>query len=309
MTSHYPHGFANGVAIRGVPIVNAYGGNVFWVDSAHGSNGYKGTVDRPFATLDYAIGRCTANNGDLILIKANHAETITGVGGIAFDVAGITVIGMGQYNQRPRFLMDGGTTVTATVSAADVTVQNCVFAGGHNGIVTCFDVTATGFMLLDNEFEDNTTNEHFLEIVKCTGTTDNECDGLTVVGNKWYTPDSGPTAFVEMVSDVARGTFTDNIMIADAATGVSVFRFTAGKSTQGIIVARNKVVVGNTANAILVNNNQSDNTGLAFDNYVGHHDEVGMDIIDCDGIREFVNLSSSTDNTSGILQPAADTIT
>jgi len=29
--SNFPHGFAHGVTIRGVPILNVYSGNVFWV--------------------------------------------------------------------------------------------------------------------------------------------------------------------------------------------------------------------------------------------------------------------------------------
>ena len=89
----YPNGFPGGVAIHGMPVLNTYSGNVYWVNSASGGDGNKGTRARPFATLDYAIGRCTANNGDIIMVMANHAETITGVAGIALDVAGVTVIG------------------------------------------------------------------------------------------------------------------------------------------------------------------------------------------------------------------------
>ena len=93
--SSYPSGFPGGVAIQGMPVLNTYGGNVYWVNSSGGGDGNKGTRQRPFATLDYAIGRCTANNGDVIMVMPNHAETITGAGGIALDVAGVTVVGMG----------------------------------------------------------------------------------------------------------------------------------------------------------------------------------------------------------------------
>ncbi|KKL11459.1 hypothetical protein LCGC14_2545630, partial [marine sediment metagenome] len=70
-------------------------GNIFWVDSGAGSNGNAGTFNKPFATLDFAIGRTTANHGDEIHLKPGHAETLTAASDIDFDVAGITVIGHG----------------------------------------------------------------------------------------------------------------------------------------------------------------------------------------------------------------------
>ena len=79
--------FREGVNIGGMPILNSYAGNVFWVDSGAGSNGNKGTFARPFATIDYAIGQCTANNGDLIMVMPGHTETVTAAAGIAVDVA------------------------------------------------------------------------------------------------------------------------------------------------------------------------------------------------------------------------------
>jgi len=72
-TSNYPNGFPNGVIIRGMPLQQAYSGQVFWVNNSSvlppngiaGSNGNKGTYLQPFATLDYAVGRCTAGRGDI----------------------------------------------------------------------------------------------------------------------------------------------------------------------------------------------------------------------------------------------------
>jgi hypothetical protein len=305
--SSFPGGFGlHGVSIRGVPVLNTYGGNVYWVNSAIGGDGQKGTRERPFATLDYAIGRCTANNGDIIMVAPNHAETITGVGGITADVAGITIVGMGRYNQRPRFLMDGATTVTFVVSAADVTVMNCVFAGGHNGIARCFNITGAGFTAIGNEFEDNTTNEHFLIAFDFTSTTDNTADGATLVGNRWYTPDTGVTAFANTAADIARLTMLENLYIADGATAAQMLLVATGKSLQALEFGHNKIVCGNTAGDTLIDNDQTDNTGIAYNNYSGHHDTVGATPIDCDGIRVFENYSTAADTASGLLLPVAD---
>ena len=306
--SNFPNGFANGLNVRGLPILNTYSGNVFWVDSSTGSDGNKGTFDRPFSTLDYAIGKCTANNGDIIMIKANHAETITGAGGITADVAGITIVGIGRQNQRPRFLMDGGTAVTFVVSAADVTIQNLVFAGGHNGIVTCFDVDATGFTAIDIEFEDNTADEHFLIAYTTGSATDNVCDGLTIVGNKWFSNDAGPTAFISATGDMDNATVNDNFVCLDAA-GAQFLVQAAGDDLQGLQVLNNRFVTGATSGDLLIDNNQTDNTGLVAYNLVGHHDAAGMILVDADGVRQFENYSTDADTTSGALIPAASSIT
>jgi len=66
--TNYPGGFRNGVTVRGIPLVSTRSGNVFYVNSATGSNGggADGSIQQPFATLQYAKTRCTANNGDTV---------------------------------------------------------------------------------------------------------------------------------------------------------------------------------------------------------------------------------------------------
>lgn len=306
--SNFPKGFSNGVNLRGMNVLNIHAGSVFWVDSATGSNGYKGTFDRPFATLDYAIGRCTANKGDIIMIKPNHAETITGVGGITADIAGISIIGLGNYNQRPRFLMDGGTTVTFVVSAADVYIENCVFAGGHNGIVRCFNITGKGFTTVGVEIEDNTTDEHFLVIYDASG-ADNTADGLTVIGTKWVTIDAGVTDLVSTTGSIDRLTIEDTYFCADAATGAGTLLMATGKVVTGLAFNRNVLICGNTSTDLMIDNDATTNTGVAAYNLCGHHDAAAMIVIDCDGIRQFENYSTDADTTSGALIPAASSIT
>ena len=75
-------------------------------------NPYSRAAGATLATLDAAFALCTADKGYRIIILPNHSETVTGVGGITADVAGVSVIGLGIGAQRPRFLMDGAATVT-----------------------------------------------------------------------------------------------------------------------------------------------------------------------------------------------------
>lgn len=160
--SSYPNGFAQGVMIRGVPLMQTHPGKVFWVyngttlDQGHraGSDGNKGTFDAPFATLDYAVGQCRANKGDVIFIKPGHTETLTATS-VAVDVAGIAIVGLGQGASRPTF----NATATASVfpiSAANVLVHNLLFTGGIDAIVSMITVSAADVVLNDIELRDVT---------------------------------------------------------------------------------------------------------------------------------------------------------
>jgi signal peptidase I len=99
MSSNFPNGFVHGINIRGLPILQLHPGEVFWVNTSSvgptGSNGNDGTYKYPFSTYDYAIGRCVANRGDIIVIRPGHAENITAASGVTNDVAGVATIGLG----------------------------------------------------------------------------------------------------------------------------------------------------------------------------------------------------------------------
>lgn len=315
--SNYPKGFADGVTIRGLPVLNTYGGKVFWVNGGTallvgqrgGSDGNKGTFDAPFATLDFAIGQCTADRGDIIMVKDNHSETITGVGGITADVAGITIIGLGRGAQRPRFLMDGANTVTFVVSAADVTVSNCVFAAGHADIVRCFNITAAGFTPHLLEFVENVATENFLIEFDFTSTTDNNSDGFSIVGCRSLGLDASATEFIALVADTDGSVIVDNFVVKSGSTDGALLKVAAGKSVQNIDIRWNFLQHAMTTGDLLVDNDQADNTGIIAHNRCRHVDVAGAVLIDCDGVGLFDNLSASEDGLSGMVLPVIDTDT
>ena len=156
LMSNFPFGFANGVSIRGLPVLNSYAGNVFWVDSGAGSNGNDGSLNKPFATIDYAVGRCTANNGDIICVKPGHIETVTAAGGLALDVAGITLIGFGSGSDRPTINFTTAVGADMNVDAANITMINFLFTGGVDALTGPIDVNAADFSMLECETRDVT---------------------------------------------------------------------------------------------------------------------------------------------------------
>lgn len=305
--SVFPQGFAGGVSIQGLPLVNMYSGQVLWVDSATGSNGNKGTRERPFATLDYAIGRCNANKGDKIIIKENHAETITGAGGITADIAGITIIGLGTYNQRPRFLMDGGTTVSFVVSTADVMVQNLVFAAGHADVATCFNVTGVGCTLAGLDFVDNVADENFVTPIKATGAA-NTADGLKIIGCRNITLDANAAEFLELTDNIDHLVMKYNTHFVTGSTA-GVFILSAGTKIQRFAdIGYNIVQNANTANDVFIDNGGATNSGLVYNNYVGNLDVTGAQVLGAATGMQFIeNYLTSTSTESGAVAPTQDT--
>jgi hypothetical protein len=115
--------------------------------------------------VDYAIGKCTANNGDRIIVMPGHAETISAAAGIAVDIAGIDIICLGHGSDRPTF------NFTATASTITMTAANCrifggLFTGGIDAVVTMLAISAADCALIDVETKDVTG-----QMVSCITTT------------------------------------------------------------------------------------------------------------------------------------------
>ena len=162
--SNYPNGFADGVMIRGVPLLSAYPGNVCWVGNnatlmvgeRGASDGNKGTFLAPFSTLDYAVGKCAENRGDIIVVRPNHTTTVTAAAGLDLDVIGIAIIGLGSGSNRPTINFTTATTADMDVDAANITMYNFLFTGGIDALAGPIDVNAADFSLLHCEYRDVT---------------------------------------------------------------------------------------------------------------------------------------------------------
>lgn len=162
--SNFPNGFADGLSVRGVPLLNAYPGKVFWVNNSTvvgdgavaGSNSNPGTYQRPFASIDYAVGKCTANRGDIIVVMPGHVETVTAAGGLDLDVAGVAIIGLGTGTKRAQINFTTVTTADMDVDAANITLINLLFTGGIDALTGPIDINASDCSLINCEYRDVT---------------------------------------------------------------------------------------------------------------------------------------------------------
>jgi hypothetical protein len=163
--------------------VPATTGKYFFVSSSGGSNNHKGTPEKPFATIDYAVGRCTASKGDVIVVMPGHAETISAAAGIALDVAGVTVIGLGAGSLRPTVTLDTSTATDVNVSAANVTIKNIRFVGNIDSLVNFIDIDEEYCTIEDCVFVTSSTKEA-VGFINMATTKDN----LTIRGCKFLQP-------------------------------------------------------------------------------------------------------------------------
>lgn len=319
MMSNYPGGFANGVSISDVPIINTHPGKVFWLSDATtlqvrqrgGSDGNKGTYDSPFATLSYAVSQCVANRGDVIMVKPGHAETISSATALTLSTAGVAIIGLGVGTNRPTFTLDTATTATINVTAANVAIKNCIFTANFADIVSFFTLTtAKNFTLEGNLFKATATNMNSLYVVD-TNATSNDCDGLTIIDNKWIEPDTATLSMVKMDGTNDNVTISDNLLTLGVNNNkASLAAIATGKILTSANISANRVYRLNTdtaTGAILVTTDGSTNTGMIFDNYVQHADVAAEILVTASaGFGVFQNFASGVAGASGYLLPAAD---
>ena len=218
--TNYPNGHKYGATIRNVPITSGHSGDVFWVDSGVGGDGNKGTWDNPWATLDYAVGRCTANNGDIIYVKAGHAETLTADSAVDIDVAGVTVIGLGTGADRPTFTFTTAVTADFKLAANNVTIQNLLFVAGIDALTGPIEVSADDCAIIDCEYRDDDTNNYETTDVIVTASTPLR---MMIDGFKYiHDGGSGGTQnqSVIQLNGADKAIIRNCWIVADSATGV-----------------------------------------------------------------------------------------
>lgn len=238
--SNYPSGFNNGVTIRNVPILNTYSGKVFWVSSHGGSDVNIGTRQKPRATIAGALLLCKADRGDVIMVKSQHAETISAAAQIAIATSGVTILGMGQGADRPTLTFGTATTASVTITANNVTVQNFVGISAINALVNPFNITGND-CYLDIEWQDPTTILEALRAVLATSVS-----RLSVkIRYKGQTGGSSNLNAIALVGVTGARLYIDYVGILTA--GVVQFKTTACKD----VVVNGYMYVSGTTNGSL----------------------------------------------------------
>lgn len=264
---------------------------------------------RFFSTLDAAISACTANAGDVILVAPGHAEAVTATS-IDVDVAGITIVNMGNGDDAPTYTF-GAAAATIKIDANNVTWIGGNFNANFLDVASAFTVAAaTNFTLNGGMFVDNSAILNFLSIVT-TGATDNEADDLTVDGNTWYGLNLlTPLAFLSILAAESRPVFTNNRMFHKCTAGGEMITL-AAKIVTGADFSDNKqVMVGatDTTTGIFLTGSGTTSTGIVKGNFVSSLDTTTELIATAGtGLVYHENYYTGVADKSGKLWPVVDT--
>jgi len=153
-------------------------GSTFFVDSTNGSNTAGGvwgqSWDFPYATVNYAVSKCTTGAGDVILVAAAHAETITATstasgsstGQFCIDKGDISIIGMGG-TKRPTFTFSTAAAAGLKIvgTSPNVLIANLLFLSDYtNGPTACITAAANcyGLTIENCEFRETINTKEML---------------------------------------------------------------------------------------------------------------------------------------------------
>ena len=276
-------------------------GEVFYVDSGHtnasDSNDGK-NPKRPMATIDAAIGKCTASNNDFIIVAPRHAENITTATGINCDIAGITILGLKNGNLMPTISFTAAAG-SITIGAANVTLKDLKlvanFATGTTVGIT-IPVAGTGCTLDGIVMRDTSAANEFLRHISVAAlVTDLRLTGCSFV-----------TLAGSMVNSVYFvGASTDCVIedsyIFVSGTGTVIDHLTA--AAVNLVVRRCILINADTTVAGYCLRHHADGTGVAYDNRFAYN-KIDAEISGGAKAWWFDNKASNTIAESGLLDPA-----
>lgn len=119
----------------------------------------KDGVVRVYTTIQAAINACASNRGDVVLALPGYNQTITGD---SWNVAGVTVLGMGRGTMRPT-LTYAVATATVDVGASNVRISGMRFLAAADSIARAVDADTAfvGLQFDNNIFDFDTLTNDF----------------------------------------------------------------------------------------------------------------------------------------------------
>lgn len=197
-------------------------GDIWYVDSGSGlsASGAGTSWEGALLTLDEAFALCTANNGDIVYIAQNHAESWDAGDDADHDKDGVTVIGLGVGTDRPTFTYTG-TGGEYVLDSANGVMRNLVFQPGIADVTHAIEVTADadGAIIENCEFLTGSVEAYeFVDAIQPAAAADD----LIIRYNK---ATEGPTAGAVSWLDISAGVVENlsvygNNIYGDYSTGI-----------------------------------------------------------------------------------------
>jgi hypothetical protein len=320
MTANYPSGFTQGVTVRGVPIHLAHPGEVFWVNnsgvnlanSKGASDSGKGTMLSPFSSIDYAIGRCRAGRGDVILVAPGHTETVTAAGGITLDVDGVCIYGLGVGAARPTITFTTANTSRISWTADNCTMKNIRFVGNFLSIATCIlNSGGASWTIEDCLFADTSAILGFLACVTTTVSTNSD-NGYFANNERRSDATTTPGTAIKVLNTTAGLTIENNrFWHTVIEENIAVVLDHAALVVNKLLMRGNLVYSVNIATdteGFLVKTSATTGSGIICNNYVRSQDPSAAILVTAGAVQygmfENYHIGDVT-SVSAVLVPAA----
>jgi hypothetical protein len=278
-------------------------GSIFWVNSDTGTDGegFGQNPNAPIATIDYAIGLCTADAGDVIYVMPGHAEDVLSATGLLCDVAGVAIIGLGRGTKQPKVSLTTAAGATISITAANVTVENIwLHSNFTNGVTAGVTVAATGdgFTLEGMKFTEETNAKEFLIGVSVATTVS---DGV-IRNCRYHGTAGGDTSSIIDSAGAASGLIIEDNYLHGDCSAAAVKLDTAAITDLQVI---NNRVINIDAAAGLGIDTHAGSTGMMADNHVANLRDTVVGLSGA-GMAYSQNYASNALNASGIILPAVD---
>lgn len=241
-------------------------GNVFFVHSGSGTNGtgYGRSPEAPLASLAYFFSSDfpTANNGDVVYLMPGHAETVSAAAGIVADIAGVTIIGLGNGSNQAKITFDTIITADLDVDAANITFERVHFSANFADITAPLDINAADCTFRNCRFSETAVNMN--AVIWILGGATTTSHRITVEGCHSNDIDAANTHFISLPGTSDGCIIRDNVLLGDCGTGV----IGAAGAVTAIAVLNNRIYNAATDadSGILL---ASSSTGIVAGNLIG----------------------------------------
>lgn len=246
--------------------------------------------------LDEAIGKCTANAGDVILVAAGHTETANTQ--ITCDIAGIKIIGLGHGADIPTITANASAADCFNVSAASVYLKNIKVVGAAS-CTALVNVAAADFVAEKCVFQQIAT-----PLMGITITADG--DRFTFKDCLFYALVDGPDCAIDLEGKIAGPSLVQNCIFNYSPAGLDLSGIRCNGNAVASLVVDNCIFVGMETTAIDINSSDTDGgDGLIANCSVGAKGTVANidTLIDAGGCILINNYGSDTASEGGGLIP------
>lgn len=257
---------------------------------------YEDSTEFLQTTISAAMTASVASRYDKIYVAPGYTETVTAVK--TLSKIGVSIIGLGEGNQRPLITPNGAIDVF-DITAAGVKIENLRFASpGTDNQTADINVAAAGAVIRNTHHIGSETGNNKVDII----TVASGGDDLLVEGVHAYNTVVDVAAFLSFEAAVARaivrrcnvqGTFSSGVLIDEATATLALIENNLFKNTKA-------------ATAVLDFSNNS--TGVCRFNHIsGRHTTLASNVVAGTGMDFFENRVVEEAALNGAVIPAADT--